>query len=118
MKGNAISRNKLSVNALDWLRQLEQTLVIKEYGPGTIRSYVQEMTLLFKFYEAQDVESITQADIEKYILHIKKVHLVGRAKCRSVAQACSFSLKSNAVRLHSAEQFISQEAICFTQHYE
>jgi site-specific recombinase XerD len=67
--------------------------VIKEYGPGTIRSYVQEMTLLFKFYEAKDVESITQADIEHYILHIKKVHLVGRAKCRAVAQACSFFFK-------------------------
>lgn len=93
MKGNAISTNKLNANALNWLRQLEQTLVIREHGQGTIRNYVQEMTLLFKFYNDRDVEQITQSDIEQYIMHIKKVHLVGRAKCRGVAQSCSFFFK-------------------------
>lgn len=93
MKGNAISSKNLSQNAVDWLRQLEQTLVIREHGKGTIRNYVQEMTLLFKFYHDKNVETITQQDIESYIMHIKKVHLVGRAKCRSVAQACSYFFK-------------------------
>ncbi len=93
MKGNSISANKLSKNALDWLRQLEQTLVIREHGHGTIRNYVQEMTLLFKFYHDKEVEQITQKDIEDYIIYIKKAHKVGRAKCRSVAQACSYFFK-------------------------
>jgi len=93
MKGNSISSNKLTQNALDWLRQLEQTLVIKEHGNGTIKSYVQEMTLIFKYFHFKAVEQITQHDIEQYILYIKLVHKVGRAKCRSVAQACSFFFK-------------------------
>lgn len=93
MKGNSISSNKLTQNALDWLRQLEQTLIIKEHGNGTIKSYVQEMTLIFKYFQFKAVEQITQNDIEQYILYIKQVHKVGRAKCRSVAQACSFFFK-------------------------
>lgn len=93
MNGNEFSPNKLSQNALDWLRQLEQTLVIKEHGQGTIRSYVQEMTLLFKYFHTKDVEDISQQDIEQYIIYIKQVHLVGRAKCRGVAQSCSFFFK-------------------------
>jgi integrase/recombinase XerD len=93
MKGNSISSNKLTQNALDWLKQLEQTLVIKEHGNGTIKSYVQEMTLIFKYFQSKAVEQITQHDIEQYIMYIKQVHNVGRAKCRSVAQACSFFFK-------------------------
>lgn len=93
MKGNAISQMNLTQNAVDWLRQLEQTLVIKEQGKGTIRNYIQEMTLLFKYYNHKEVETITQHDIESYIMYIKQVHLVGRAKCRSVAQACSYFFK-------------------------
>ncbi|MDQ6891028.1 MAG: hypothetical protein M3Z56_12215 [Bacteroidota bacterium] len=34
-----------------------------------------------------------RADIEQYLQYIKDVHKVGRAKCRSVAQACSFFFK-------------------------
>jgi len=56
VKGNAISTNKLNANVLNWLRLLEQTLVILEHGHGTIRNYVQEMKLLFKFYYDRDVE--------------------------------------------------------------
>ena len=93
MKGNAISIKQLAQNAVHWLRQLEQTLVIKEHGSGTIRNYVQEMTLLFKYFNHKEVETITQQDIESYIIYIKQVHLVGRAKCRSVAQACSYFFK-------------------------
>ena len=37
--------------------------------------------------------AITQADIELYIVYIKTVHKVGRAKCRSVASACAYFYK-------------------------
>ncbi|MBK7742063.1 MAG: tyrosine-type recombinase/integrase [Saprospiraceae bacterium] len=90
MKGNEISTNKLTTNAEEWIKKLIQTLTIKEYGTGTIKSYGNEMTLLFKYFNHKKVEKITQEDIEQYILYIKSVHKVGRAKCRSVAQACSF----------------------------
>jgi site-specific recombinase XerD len=90
MKGNEISANKLSGNAEHWISQLVQVLTIKEYGAGTIKSYGNEMVLLFKYYQHKDVELITQQDIEQYLMYIKSVHKVGRAKCRSVAQACSF----------------------------
>ncbi|MBK7742044.1 MAG: tyrosine-type recombinase/integrase [Saprospiraceae bacterium] len=65
-------------------------MTIREYGTGTIKNYGNEMTLLFKYFNHKKVEKITQEDIEQYILYIKSVHKVGRAKCRSVAQACSF----------------------------
>ena len=90
MKGNEISANKLSSNAENWIGNLIQVLTIKEYGSGTIKSYGNEMVLLFKYYHLKEVESITQQDIEHYLMYIKSVHKVGRAKCRSVAQACSF----------------------------
>ena len=90
MKGNEISANKLITNGEEWIKKLIQTLTIKEYGAGTIKNYGNEMTLLFKYFNNKKVEKITQEDIEQYILYIKSVHKVGRAKCRSVAQACSF----------------------------
>ena len=90
MKGNEISANKLTSNAESWISKLVQILTIKEYGSGTVKSYCNEIVLLFKYYHHKEVESITQEDIEGYIMYIKSVHKVGRAKCRSVAQACSF----------------------------
>ncbi|MBX2937990.1 MAG: phage integrase N-terminal SAM-like domain-containing protein [Saprospiraceae bacterium] len=94
MKGNEFSANKLTTNGEEWIKKLIQTLTIKEYGAGTIKSYGNEMTLLFKYFNHKKVEKITQEDIEQYILQrAKSVHKVGRAKCRSVAQACSFFQK-------------------------
>lgn len=91
--GNEFSSKKLSANAEAWIFKLHQTLTIKEYGKGTLRSYVQEMTLLFKYYHDKAVEDIIQGDIEQYLMYIKSAHQVGRAKCRSVAQSCSFFFK-------------------------
>ena len=51
------------------------------------------MKLLFKYFNHKAVKDIRQSDIEQYLQYIKEVHQVGRAKCRSVAQACSFFFK-------------------------
>ena len=51
------------------------------------------MRLLFHYYHEQDVEQITQQHILDYMMFIKTVHEVGRAKCRAVAQSCSFFFK-------------------------
>jgi integrase/recombinase XerD len=88
--GNEISIKKLNPNAEAWVLKIHQVMTLKEYGLGSIKSYVNEMVLLFKYYNHKDVENITQNDIETYMLFIKQAHQVGRAKCRSVAQACSF----------------------------
>lgn len=93
MKGNEFSSRELNTDAANWLKKLHQTLIVKEYGKGTIRNYCQEMTLLFKYYNDKPVSKITQTDIEQYLQYIKEVHQVGRAKCRSVAQSCSFFFK-------------------------
>ena len=37
MKGNEISLKELRPDAVEWLTKLHQTLVIKEYGKGTVR---------------------------------------------------------------------------------
>ena len=68
-------------------------MLIQDKGKGTVKSYSAEMILLFKYYNHKSVGDITQADIEQYIVFIKTVHKVGRAKCRSVASACSFFYK-------------------------
>lgn len=48
--GNEFSKNVLNADAQVWISKLHQTLVIKEYSSGSIKSYVAEMTLLFKYY--------------------------------------------------------------------
>ena len=93
MKGNEISVKELRPDAVEWLTKLHQTMLIKEYGKGSVRNYCQEMKLLFKYYNHKAVADIRQADIEQYLQYIKEVHKVGRAKCRSVAQSCSFFFK-------------------------
>ena len=93
MKGNEISLKELRPDSVEWLSKLHQTLVVKEYGKGTLRNYCQEMKLLFKYFNHKAVEDLRQSDIEQYLQYIKEVHKVGRAKCRSVAQSCSFFFK-------------------------
>ncbi len=93
MKGNEISQNKLSADSEAWIAKLIQALTLKDYGRGTLKSYGNEMTLLFKYFHQKKVEDITQEDVESYLMYVKTVHQVGRAKCRSVAQACSFFFK-------------------------
>ncbi len=81
------------MNQLHWLDQLHQVLEVGNYGRGTIKSYMAEMRLLFHYYHEKDVEQITEQDILNYMMFIKTVHQVGRAKCRSVAQSCAFFYK-------------------------
>ena len=63
------------------------------------------MTLLFKYYNHKAVADISQAEIEQYLQYIKEVHKVGWAKCRSVAQACSFFFKRYYLPLTLSSQF-------------
>ena len=93
MKGNTISLNTLNESGKIWIGRSLQILKVQEYGKGSIRNYTQELTLLFKFYNDISVEELRQEHIEKYLIFIKENHKVGRAKCRSVAQACSFFFK-------------------------
>jgi site-specific recombinase XerD len=93
MKKNDISDNRLNADAQIWIEKLRQVLLIQDKGKGTVKNYTGEMILLFKYYNSKTVATITQADIEQYIVYIKTVHQVGRAKCRSVASACAFFYK-------------------------
>lgn len=93
MKGNTISLKPLNESGRHWLQKALQLLKVQEYGKGSVRNYIQELTLLFKHYNDLQVEELRQEHIEKYLIFIKENHQVGRAKCRSVAQACSFFFK-------------------------
>ncbi|MBS1643396.1 MAG: tyrosine-type recombinase/integrase [Bacteroidetes bacterium] len=93
MKGNTISLKTLNESGNIWLQNTLQLLVVQEYGKGSVRNYMQELTLLFKHYNDLQVEDLRQQHIERYLVFIKENHKVGRAKCRSVAQACSFFFK-------------------------
>lgn len=122
MKGNTISVKPLNDSGKIWLEQTLQLLKIQEYGKGSIRNYIQELTLLFKHYNEIPVEDLRQEHIERYLIFIKEVHRVGRAKCRSVAQACSFFFKkvmpSDYIvpsNLYPKKQFVLPDIMTETQ---
>jgi integrase/recombinase XerD len=56
------------------------------------------MRLLFHYYYLKEVEEINEQDITNYLMFVKKVHGGGRAKCRSVAHACSFFFRKVLVK--------------------
>jgi integrase/recombinase XerD len=93
MNKNEISAKQLNEDAQKWIEKLRQALLIQDKGKGTVKNYCAEIILLFKYHNNKTVASITQADIEHYIVYIKTVHQVGRAKCRSVASACAYFYK-------------------------
>ena len=97
-KKNNLSQNSLNLTSLDWLTNLSEILVVGGYAKGTIQSYVAQMRLLFHYYHDKEVEDICAEDITQYLLFIKKVHGVGRAKCRAVAHSCSFFFKKVLVK--------------------
>ncbi len=85
MNKNEISAKQLNADAQSWIEKLRQVLFIQDKGKGTVKNYAAEMILLFKYYNGKTVDTITGAEIEQYIVYIKTVHLVGRAKCCSIA---------------------------------
>jgi SOS-response transcriptional repressor LexA len=91
MKGNTISVKPLNESGKIWLEKTLQLLKVQEYGKGSVRNYMQEMTLLFKHYNELRVEDLRQEHIERYLVFIKENHKVGRAKCRSVAWTLDFA---------------------------
>ena len=93
MKTNEISSKVLNADAQSWIEKLRVVLLIQDKGKGTVKNYTGEMMLLFKYYNTKTVANITQEDIQQYIVFIKTVHKVGRAKCRRVASDCAFFYK-------------------------
>lgn len=83
---------------MEWLTNLSEVLSVGGYGKGTIQGYVAQMRLLFHYYHEKEVEDICAEDITNYLIFIKKVHGVGRAKCRAVAHSCSFFFKKVLVK--------------------
>ena len=49
MKGNEFSSKELRPDAVEWLQKLRQTLIVKEYGKGTVRNYCLLMRLLLEY---------------------------------------------------------------------
>ncbi|WP_301920872.1 hypothetical protein, partial [Ferruginibacter sp.] len=76
MKQHEISIKTLNVDAVDWLEKLRQVLLIQDKGKGTVKNYTAEMILLFKYYNSKTVDTITQEEIQQYIVFIKTVHKV------------------------------------------
>ena len=101
MQTNEISVKTLNADAQSWIEKLRQVLLIQDKGKGTVKNYTAAMILLFKYYNSKSVADITQEDIQQYIVYIKTVHQVGRAKCRSVASACAFFIS----RLYKCRMF-------------
>jgi integrase/recombinase XerD len=80
----------LNLDAQASLTKLSNLLDAKSYSFRTARNYIQEMRLLFAYYNDLSVSQITQSHIFDYLNFIKREHGVGRDKCRMCASACSF----------------------------
>ena len=93
MQTNEISAKSLNADAQIWIEKLRQVLLIQDKGKGTVKNYTAEMILLFKYYNSQTVAAITQEEIQQFIVYIKTLHQVGRAKCGGVASACALFYK-------------------------
>ena len=61
MKGNEISLKTLNNSAQFWLEKTLQLLLLQDYGKGTVRNYLQELTLLFKYYNHLSVEDLNRS---------------------------------------------------------
>ena len=79
MKGNPISIRTLNESGKKWLEKTLPLMKVQEYGKGSVRNYIQELTLLFKHYNDLKVEDLKQEHIEMYLIFIKENHQVGRA---------------------------------------
>ena len=90
MQTNEISIKTLNADAIFWIEKLRQVLLIQHKGKGTVKNYTAEMMLLFKYYNSKTVATITEEEIQQYIVFIKTVHKVGCANCRSVVSAALF----------------------------
>ena len=95
MKGNEISVKELRADAVEWLAKLHQTMLIKDYGKGSVRNYTQEMCLLFKYYNHKAVADIRQQDIERSgLFYFLQSVLNSEAFFNTHNVACSASLVS------------------------
>lgn len=76
------------------LLELSNVLNAKGYAPRSIRNYVQEMRLLFAYYNNQNPKDLVHKDLVAYLNFIKNEHGVGRDKCRLFAASASFFYKN------------------------
>ena len=79
MKGNSISAKPLNESGQLCLAKTLQLLKVQEYGKGSVRNYMQELTLLFKHYNELQVEELRQEHIERYLVFIKEKIAVNSA---------------------------------------
>ena len=63
MKSNEISAKVLNGDAQSWIEKLRNVLLIQDKGKGTLKNYIGEMILLFKYYNNKTLATITQVDI-------------------------------------------------------
>ena len=76
MKGNSISLKMLNESGKLWLEKSLQLLKVQEYGKGSVRNYMQELTLLFKHYNELQVEDLKQ-ELQAYKAKEEPVRTIG-----------------------------------------
>ena len=69
-------------------------MLVRSYANDSIRNYLKEVRLLFKFHHDKYAEQLTELVINNYIYYIKQVHKVGHSKCKIVANAASYFFRN------------------------
>ncbi len=72
------------------LSQAEQKLVLKAYSPNTLKTYKSELAVFLKYFENQDLKSITKEHIESYLFYLVSKYKFGESKQNGIINAIKF----------------------------
>ena len=85
-----IPYKKLSNSASQLLQSVEQTLSLKSYSQNTVRSYRSELIHFLNYFESRKYETITKAEIESYVYHLKKKYNISNSRQNIIINAIKF----------------------------
>jgi integrase/recombinase XerD len=83
----AIPQKSLNATCTEALVMTEQKLVLKGFSRSSIKSYLSELKMFFSFYESQDIEQITKAEIEGYVYQLVSKYKISESKQNSCINA-------------------------------
>jgi site-specific recombinase XerD len=90
---NETTKKNLSEVGHTYLLRIEQIMTVGNYSPKSIKSYIREVRFFLEYFPDQSPDSITQEQIEQYVLYLRRTFNASNAKCRSVAHSVSFFYK-------------------------
>jgi len=86
----SIPTKQLNPKSLSLLESFQEKIILKGYSHSTLKSYRIHLINFLSFFEEQDLESLTKADIETYVYKLKVKYKISESKQNSVINAIKF----------------------------